>query len=41
MCELRMVFSLWENKQNKNTYRYYHCSKNGQGLRQCSILYPL
>ena len=35
----RMVFSLWENKQNKNPYGYYHCSKNGQGLRQCSMHY--
>ena len=28
-----------ENKQNKNLYGYYHCSKNGQGLRQCSMHY--
>lgn len=28
-----------ENKQNKNPYGYYHCSKNGQGLRQCSMHY--
>ena len=27
-----------ENKQNK-THGYYHCSKNGQGLRQCSMHY--
>ncbi len=27
------------NKQNKNPYGYYHCSKNGQGLRQCSMHY--
>ena len=27
------------NKQNKNPYAYYHCSKNGQGLRQCSMHY--
>ena len=28
-----------ENKQNKKPYGYYHCSKNGQGLRQCSMHY--
>ena len=28
-----------ENKQNKNPYGYSHCSKNGQGLRQCSMHY--
>lgn len=28
-----------ENRQNKNSYGYYHCSKNGQGLRQCSMHY--
>lgn len=28
-----------ENKQNKSPYGYYHCSKNGQGLRQCSMHY--
>ena len=28
-----------ENKQNKNPYGYYHCSKHGQGLRQCSMHY--
>ena len=28
-----------ENRQNKNPYGYYHCSKNGQGLRQCSMHY--
>ena len=28
-----------ENKQNKNPYGYYHCSKYGQGLRQCSMHY--
>lgn len=27
------------NRQNKNPYSYYHCSKNGQGLRQCSMHY--
>ena len=25
--------------QNKKPYGYYHCSKNGQGLRQCSMHY--
>lgn len=28
-----------ENKQNKTPYGYYHCSKNGQGLHQCSMHY--
>lgn len=27
------------NKQNKNPYGYYHCSKNGQGTKQCSMHY--
>lgn len=27
------------NRQNKNPYGFYHCSKNGQGLRQCSMHY--
>ena len=27
------------NRQNKSPYGYYHCSKNGQGLRQCSMHY--
>ena len=27
------------NRQNKTPYGYYHCSKNGQGLRQCSMHY--
>lgn len=27
------------NRQNKNPYGYYHCSKNGQGLCQCSMHY--
>ncbi len=27
------------NKQNKNPYGYYRCSKYGQGLRQCSMHY--
>lgn len=27
------------NRQNKKPYAYYHCSKNGQGLRQCSMHY--
>ena len=25
-----------ENRQNKTPYGYYHCSKNGQGTKQCS-----
>ncbi len=29
---------LWVNSQNKNP-SHYHCSKNGQGLRQCSMHY--
>lgn len=28
-----------ENKQVKTPYGYYHCSKNGQGTRQCSMHY--
>ena len=28
-----------ENRQNKTPYGYYHCSKNGQGTRQCSMHY--
>ena len=31
--------SYGENKQSKNPYGYYHCSKNGQGTRQCSMHY--
>lgn len=27
------------NKQNKTPYGYYHCSKNGQGTKQCSMHY--
>ena len=27
------------NRQNRNPYGYYHCSKNGQGLHQCSMHY--
>ena len=34
-----MSLAYGENKQNKNPYGYYHCSKNGQGLRQCSMHY--
>jgi site-specific DNA recombinase len=35
-----MVAGLWyENSQNKNPYAHYHCSKYGQGLRQCSMHY--
>ncbi len=39
MCRLRMVFSLWGKQAEQNPYGYYHCSKNGQGLRQCSMHY--
>jgi len=28
-----------ENKQNRTPYGYYHCSKNGQGTRLCSMHY--
>lgn len=28
-----------ENRQNSKPYGYYHCSKNGQGLHQCSMHY--
>lgn len=34
-----MVFSLWGKQAEQNPYGYYHCSKNGQGLRQCSMHY--
>lgn len=27
------------NRQNKNPYAHYHCSKYGQGLRQCTMHY--
>lgn len=27
------------NRQNKNPYAHYHCSKYGQGLHQCSMHY--
>ena len=27
------------NRQNSKPYGYYHCSKNGQGLHQCSMHY--
>lgn len=27
------------NKQNSKPYGYYHCSRNGQGLHQCSMHY--
>ena len=36
-CGWSLAYS--KNKQNKNPYGYYHCSKNGQGLRQCSMHY--
>lgn len=27
------------NSQTKKPYGYYHCSKNGQGTKQCSMHY--
>ena len=39
MCIRDRSLAYGENKQNKNPYGYYHCSKNGQGLRQCSMHY--
>ena len=36
-CGWSLAFAT--NNQNKNPYGYYHCSKHGQGLRQCSMHY--
>lgn len=36
-CGWSLAYS--QNKQNKNPYAYYHCSRNGQGLQQCSMHY--
>ena len=36
-CGWSMAYGM--NKQNKKPYGYYHCSKNGQGLHQCSMHY--
>ena len=36
-CGWSLAYSV--NKQNKTPYAYYHCSKNGQGTRQCSMHY--
>ena len=36
-CGWSMAYG--ENRQNKTPYGYYHCSKNGQGTRQCSMHY--
>lgn len=36
-CGWSMAYG--ENRQNKNPYGYYHCSRNGQGLKQCSMHY--
>ncbi len=39
MCGLRMVIGLWCKQPEQNPYAHYHCSKYGQGLRQCSMHY--
>ena len=40
MCRLRMVIGLWgKQARTKIPYGHYHCSKYGQGLRQCSMHY--
>ena len=31
--------SYGENRQNSKPYGHYHCSKYGQGTRQCSMHY--
>ena len=36
-CGWSLAFST--NRQNKKPYSYYHCSKNSQGLRQCTMHY--
>ena len=36
-CGWSMSYSV--NRQNTKPYGYYHCSKNGQGTRQCSMHY--
>ena len=36
-CGWSLAFGM--NKQNKKPYSYYHCSKNGQGLHQCTMHY--
>jgi hypothetical protein len=36
-CGWSMAYGI--NRQNKNPYGYYHCSKNGQGTRQCTMHY--
>ena len=36
-CGWSLAFST--NRQNKKPYSYYHCSKNGQGLHQCTMHY--
>lgn len=36
-CGWNMAYSM--NRQNKTPYAYYHCSKHGQGLRQCTMHY--
>ncbi len=36
-CGWSLAFNT--NRQNKKPYSYYHCSKNGQGLHQCTMHY--
>ena len=39
MCDCGWSLAYGVNSQNKNPYAHYHCSKYGQGLRQCSMHY--
>ena len=39
MCGLRLVAVLWGEQAEQQAYGHYHCSKYGQGTRQCSMHY--
>ena len=39
VCGLRLVAGLRGEQAEQQAYGYYHCSKNGQGTRQCSMHY--
>ena len=39
VCGLRLVAGLRREQAEQQAYGYYHCSKNGQGTRQCSMHY--
>ena len=39
VCGLRLVRWPTERTAEQQAYGYYHCSKNGQGTRQCSMHY--